>query len=138
MPARVRKGLIPIGEVRGDTKTSLAADAHALDPLFQSGDRAPLSDAEGVMLILLDEVAAIEEEVVADLDFGAAMGGRTLTELDVLVLDPAPAALHRHCALSPGGFGASAGGDSAGVPTSGVPAFRCRFASFFCFLARSR
>jgi hypothetical protein len=87
------------------------------------------------MLIFLDKVATIEEEVEANLDFGAAMSGRTLAELDVLVLDPAPAALHRHRASSTGGLGVSAWGCSG--CSAGVAAFRCRFASFFCFLAKS-
>ncbi len=121
-PRKVKRGgLLPVSVVGYDNEGRAQPVAGALE-----------------MLIFLDEVATIEEEIEADLDFGAAMSGRTLAELDVLVLDPTAAALHRHRASSTGGLGGSAWGCSGCSGCSaGVPALRCRFASFFCFLAKS-
>jgi hypothetical protein len=82
--------------VWADAKASFTPDAHPLDTILQAGDCAPLADAKGIVLVLLDRVAAIEKEAVPDLDFGAALGDRTVPELEVLVFDAAAAALHLH------------------------------------------
>jgi len=86
--------LISVGEVRGDTEASFAANTHALDSVLQTRDRAALSNAEGVVLILLNLLTLVEEEVVSDLDLRPSISGCALTELDVLVFDPAATPLH--------------------------------------------
>jgi hypothetical protein len=86
--------LILVGEVRGDAQAPFAANTHALDSILQTGNCAAFSDAEGVVLILLNLLTMVKEEVVSDLNPRSSSGGSARTELDVFVFDAAATALH--------------------------------------------
>ena len=90
--------LISIGEMRRNTKASLAAYSHAFNAIFQSGNYAPFTNAERVFLVLPHQLTAIQEQVVANINFCTAIGSSAVPDFDVFVFNATATAFHRQAA----------------------------------------
>ena len=90
-----RDGLISISEMGTDTKKPLAANTHTLDPVLQTGNRAPLANAKRILLILPDQPTPIQKKAVSNFDSRASMGARAIADFDVLIFDTGATPLHR-------------------------------------------
>jgi hypothetical protein len=90
-----RDGLISVGQMRRDAKAPLATNTHPFDSELQTGNHAPLANAKRILLILLDQLAAIQEQVVSNVDLCTSIGACAISEFDVFVFDAGATAFHR-------------------------------------------
>ena len=77
--------MITIGQMRCNAKPALATNTHPFDAILQPGNHAWLINAKRILLVLLDQLTAIQEQFVPDVDLRASSNSRAVPKLDVFI-----------------------------------------------------
>jgi hypothetical protein len=73
---------------------AFASSTHAFNSIFESCNHTPFADPERIFLILLNGIAAIQEQAVLNLYGAPAVGNGPISDYQVFILDAAPSPVH--------------------------------------------
>jgi hypothetical protein len=85
---------VAVRQMRPYPYTALPSSTHAFNSIFKPGNHTPFADSERILFALLNDVSAVQEQAVFNLNRAPSVGNSAIADYQVFILDAATAPVH--------------------------------------------